>query len=141
MVCKFCDGTEKHLIKEFDNWTLYLHKSQYYLGRCKLALKRHIEDITETNQEEREELFILLTKIKKVLIDLFEANHFNYLSAGNGVPHVHIHIIPRYNHEVKFEGEKFNDENWGKNHSPYPRNIEYSEELLNKIKQKILEKL
>jgi len=141
MKCKFCEKTEKHLIKDFNNWTLYLHKSQYYLGRCKLALKRHIEDITETTQEERNELFNLLKKIRKVIIDLFGADHFNYYSAGNISPHVHMHVIPRYNHEVEFEGHRFKDENWGRPHSFYPREIKYSEELLSKIKQKILEKL
>jgi len=138
--CEFCKINEETLIKKFNYWTILLNYNQYYLGTCLIILNRHLEDFTEINEEERIELFDVMKKLREVIIDLFGANKFNYYVAGNIVPHLHMHLIPRYNHEVEFEGFKFKDEFFGQNHSFYPRDFKIEEDLFNKIKDKIKSK-
>ncbi|MCK4553307.1 HIT family protein [Candidatus Pacearchaeota archaeon] len=103
--CWMCRGSDNQLIKEYNFWKLLIHPNQYYLGRCMIVLKRHIEDITEINDNERNELFNIMKNLRKVIGELFEANLFNYASLGNITRHAHVHFIPRYNHEVEFEGK------------------------------------
>ena len=142
MECKFCDGLlGENLIKGFQYWEVYLHPNQYYLGRCSVALKRHLEDLTEVTEEERTELFGILAGLRETVMGLFGANLINYYSAGNIVRHLHIHFIPRYDHEVDFEGVVFKDELWGQNHSFYPRDFKIEEGLLGKIKERIKSKI
>ena len=50
--CKYCKTNEELLIKDFDNWKIRINPNQYYLGRCSIILKRHLEDFTEINKEE-----------------------------------------------------------------------------------------
>lgn len=138
--CKYCEG-DNQVIKEYNYWRLAIHINQYYLGRCKIILKRHIEDITEIKDNERDELFVIMKNLRKAIIDLFGANLFNYASLGNITRHVHVHIIPRYDHIVKFRGHIFKDENWGRNYAPYPKDFIVSEELLDSIKQRIISQL
>ena len=140
MECKFCNINEDHLIKKFNHWNVFIH-NQCYLGRCAVALNRHIEDLTEITLEEREELFNILKKLRESIISLFGANLFTYTSAGNITRHLHVHFIPRYDHNLEFEGVLFKDERWGKNHATYNRRFKVSGELLNKIKEKIGSKI
>ena len=72
-----------------------------------------------------------------MIIKLFGANLFNYASLGNDIRHLHIHFIPRYDHEVIFQNKKFKDERWNKNYSPYPEDFNISPDIIEKIKQKI----
>ena len=141
MECKYCQKNENALIKGYENWNVLIHSNQYYLGRCKVVLKRHIEDLTEIENNEREELFLILKNLRKIINESFGANLINYTSAGNITQHLHIHFIPRYNHEVEFENHTFKDEFWGGNHSFYPRDLKTDKDLLNKIKLKIKEGL
>jgi len=138
--CMFCKIDEKTLIKKFDKWYVSLNPNQYYLGRQSIILNRHFEDFSEINKNERDELFEIMKRSKEVITDLFEPDMFSYYVAGNIVPHLHMHLIPRYNHEVEFEGFKFKDEFFGQNHSFYPRDFKIEEDLFNKIKDKIKSK-
>ncbi len=140
MECKFCNIDEKKLIKKFNYWSIFIH-NQCYLGRCAVALNRHIEDLAEITLEEREELFEILKKVRDSIKKSFGANLIGYISVGNVTRHLHVHVIPRYDHEVEFEEVVFKDERWGKNHAPYDRDFKVSDEISNKIKEKILENL
>ncbi|GBE19685.1 MAG TPA: HIT family protein [Candidatus Pacearchaeota archaeon] len=138
--CSYCKE-DNQLIKQYNYWRVSLHPNQCYLGRCRIVLNRHLEDLTEINDDEQKELFSIMKNLRQVIIDLFGANLFNYTSAGNVTRHLHLHFIPRYNHEVEFESQRFKDENWGRNHAPYPKDFRFPEAILTAIKQKISSQL
>ncbi len=141
MECKYCKIDENLLIKRFDSWNVLINSNQYFLGRQSISLKRRVEELTDITNLERDELFYIMKKSKDIVTNLFDANLFNYFVAENITKHLHIHLIPRYNHSVNFEGYLFKDELCGKNHSFYPRDFKIDENLLEKIKNKIIEKL
>ncbi len=133
---------EKFVIKEYKHWKLILPQNQGYLGRIRIwALRENALDFFDMNKEEVEELFLIGKQIRDVLRDLFKPDLFNYASAGNADSHLHIHVIPRYKEQREFLGEKFVDENWGKNHAPYNRTRKFSDEFYKKVRDLIREKL
>jgi diadenosine tetraphosphate (Ap4A) HIT family hydrolase len=63
--------------------------------------KRHIGSFFELEPEERDSLFSLLEESKRRLDKEFQPDGYNIgindgPSAGQTVPHLHIHLIPRY---------------------------------------------
>ena len=66
--------------------------------------KKHNEKITDMNSEDVGKLFSIVPKIANAILDATGADAFS-LGQNNGraakqiIPHVHIHIIPRYNHK------------------------------------------
>ncbi|MDP2641460.1 MAG: HIT family protein [Candidatus Yanofskybacteria bacterium] len=106
MKCEMCDRPNKWSnwdIKEYRYWRVGLHPDQRYLGRSLIMLNRHAEDLLEMTQEERGELFQILRMLTDALTKLFSPNKFNYASLGNEMPHLHLHVIPRYASPRQFE--------------------------------------
>ena len=114
--CVFCNSSfELYEIKEYAYWSLQLFRDdQYYLGRCVAVLdSRHIVDITELTEDEREELFeTVLPELQQSLDTISSPDMYNYASIGMDCSHFHLHIIPRYNTPTEFNGQVFKDEFW-----------------------------
>jgi diadenosine tetraphosphate (Ap4A) HIT family hydrolase len=63
--------------------------------------KRHVRSFFELTTEERAAMFSLLDEAKSAVAREFEPDGFNIgindgPAAGQTVPHLHIHLIPRY---------------------------------------------
>ncbi len=77
-----------------------------------LVRKIHKEGLTSLSEDEILESHSILKAVEKSLEKSFSPDWFNYLQTNNSVRHLHFHIIPRYKHPVRFEGEEFIDENF-----------------------------
>ena len=141
--CIFCDGkVEKYFIKKFEYWNVYLHESQYYLGRVRIALNKHgPEEVSELNDQEWNELKTIIDKVSKVLKSLYKYDLINYAGLQNkDRNHFHLQLVPRYVDIRIVHGEEFKDELFGKAPFPTPQK-EFSEKLLLKIKEDIQKEL
>ncbi len=106
MSCLFCDildGKEDgHFLYEDDLHVAFLDKYPFDVGHSLLLPRKHHEKITDMTPEEVGNIFSLVPKIAKAILEATGADAFS-IGQNNGraakqiVPHVHIHIIPRYN--------------------------------------------
>ncbi len=130
-------------IKEYQYWDLFLDQNQYlYVGRCYAWAKRVEADmVTDMNQEEREELFEeIIPTWKKAVESLYGAIRPNVAILGNLTPHLHAHLIPRFQTPKTIHGIEFIDPNPKGNYAPYPKK-ELPLEIVLKIKEEIQSKL
>lgn len=67
-----------------------------YLGHLMIDLKRHVPTLGDMNLHEASAFGIAIAKISKALKECEKAEHVYAVVSGNAVPHVHMHIIPRY---------------------------------------------
>lgn len=70
-------------------------------GHTLIIPRRHVGSFFETENDEREALLTLLVDAKQHLDAEFHPNGYNIgvndgPAAGQTVPHLHIHLIPRY---------------------------------------------
>jgi len=106
MSCLFCDildgKKDGHFLYEDDLHVAFLDKYPFDVGHSLLLPRKHYERITDMTPEEVGNIFSLVPKITKAILDATSADAFS-IGQNNGkaakqiVPHVHIHIIPRYN--------------------------------------------
>ena len=103
--CIFCDimhdKLEHYSIYEDDNHIAILDKYPVDLGHSLVIPKKPYEKLTDMNSNEIAELFIKIPKIVNGILKATNADAFtivqnNGKSAKQIVPHVHVHIIPRY---------------------------------------------
>ncbi len=140
MQCLLCENPERYVnweIKKFPLWAIYIHPNQCYLGRCFVTLNRHLEDFFDITDEEKNEYFFVVKRLRNIVKELFNPDLFNYAILQNDLNHVHLNFIPRYKGERTVNGVEFVDTRWGQNYSPYNKNYEISNELLFQIRDKI----
>lgn len=106
MSCIFCDildgKRDGYLIYEDESHIAFLDKYPVDVGHSLLIPKKHHEKITDMEISDVGKIFSVVPKVAKAILDATGADAFT-LSQNNGksakqiIPHVHIHIIPRYN--------------------------------------------
>ena len=106
MDCIFCDiinnKLDSHLIYEDEHHIAFLDKYPVDTGHSLVVPRKHYEKIIDMQEYEVGDLFSKVPKIAKAVLNITSANAFS-LGQNNGkaakqvIPHVHVHIIPRYN--------------------------------------------
>ena len=106
MSCLFCDildgKKDAHFLYEDDSHVAFLDKYPIDVGHSLVLPRKHHEKITDMTPEDVGTVFSLVPKIAKAILDATGADAFS-IGQNNGkaakqiIPHVHIHIIPRYN--------------------------------------------
>ena len=108
MDCLFCDilngKKDGHFLYEDNSHVAILDKYPIDVGHSLVIPKEHHEKITDMTPEDVGNAFSIVPKIAKAILDATGADAFslgqnNGLAAKQIVPHVHIHIIPRYNNK------------------------------------------
>jgi diadenosine tetraphosphate (Ap4A) HIT family hydrolase len=132
---KFLKKVENEILHKYKYWIAILDIKQYYLGRIFLFAKRlSATDMISLNLKEREELWVILKKIKKIYAKTFKPDKLNFAFLGNELEHCHCHIIPRYIKKRTFNKITFKDENYGHNYSrPNTKLFKIDDETYNKI--------
>lgn len=105
MDCVFCDvlagKLEAHFIYKDKDHVAILDRYPLESGHCLLIPRLHVERITDMTDDQVGHLFSLIPRIARAVLRGTGAVSFN-VGQNNGrearqiVPHVHIHIIPRY---------------------------------------------
>lgn len=105
MDCVFCrmlDGGQKcHLLYSDESRAAFLDRYPIDRGHALVVPKKHYERITDMPGPEVGRLFELVPKVARAVLSATGASAFS-LAQNNGrearqiVPHVHVHIIPRY---------------------------------------------
>ena len=103
--CIFCDMVNGklpfHMIYEDDDCLVILDKYPIDNAHSLIITKKHFEKIIDMNIDDVSKLFSKIPKIANAIIKATNADAFS-IAQNNGkaakqiVPHVHIHVIPRY---------------------------------------------
>lgn len=108
MSCIFCDilsgAKDAHILYEDSSHVAFLDKYPIDVGHSLVVPKKHHERITDMDSKAVGDLFSIIPKIANAILSATDADAFS-LGQNNGraakqiIPHVHVHIIPRYNHK------------------------------------------
>ena len=105
MICIFCDilsGKKTgYFIYEDDVHVAFLDRYPIDVGHSLVLPRDHHERITDMSTDEVSQLFAKIPRIATAILKATGADAFS-IAQNNGkaakqiVPHVHVHIIPRY---------------------------------------------
>jgi histidine triad (HIT) family protein len=88
-----------------DEWVFaFMDAGQVNDGHVLVATKRPYETILEVDDESAKALILATKKMAQVVQDVFKPDGITLLQTNKPagwqtVPHVHMHVLPRYNHD------------------------------------------
>ena len=105
-------GWPATLIAEFDHWLVLLRPAQPTLGSLVLAAKSDATAFAGLPGEAHAELKRVTGAIEAALARFTGYARLNYLMLMMVDPHVHFHVIPRYEGAREWGGVGFPDAGW-----------------------------
>ncbi len=67
-----------------------------YPGWVLVEPKRHLNGLADLHVNEAERIGLLQSVVARALIDAQDAEHVYSFVLGHHVPHLHVHLLPRY---------------------------------------------
>jgi diadenosine tetraphosphate (Ap4A) HIT family hydrolase len=71
-------------------------------GFCRVIWHQHVAEMSGLNQSQRDLLMRVVVGVEEVIGSAMKPAKINLASLGNQVPHLHWHIIPRYEDDPYF---------------------------------------
>ena len=99
--CAFCSLPPSRVIDSSQHGLVIRDAYPVSPGHTLIIPRRHTGSFFDLSAEERNDLLTLLDRAKTVLDAEFSSDGYNIgindgAAAGQTVPHLHIHLIPRY---------------------------------------------
>lgn len=102
--CPFCNVEREKILESEMSFALY-DGFPVNDGHALIIPKRHTANYFDLSLEEQKDCIELLNRVKGIVLEKYNPAGFNVgininEAAGQTVPHVHIHLIPRYAGDV-----------------------------------------
>jgi diadenosine tetraphosphate (Ap4A) HIT family hydrolase len=95
---------EGELIWRGDDCRVILVNDSNLPGFCRVIWNHHVADMTDLTSGEREHLMSLVFVVEEAVRHVMHPDKVNLAALGNIVPHIHWHVIPRYQDDAFFPG-------------------------------------
>jgi len=105
-------GWPATLIRDYRHWVVLLRPTQPTLGSLVLAAKSDATAFGDLPAEAHAELKTITAEIESALKQAVDYRKLNYLMLMMVDPHVHFHVIPRYEGERERDGISVTDAGW-----------------------------
>lgn len=108
--CPLCGSVDpEQLIWEDEQTRVILAKEPAYPGFVRVIWKRHIQEMTDLTNTERDQLMNLVYEVEGIVREVMQPQKINLAALGNMAPHIHWHVIPRYMDDASFPGSVWSE--------------------------------
>lgn len=106
--CALCGPTQDDLLWQDDFCRVVLLHDKDYPAYCRVELLAHIKEMTDLPPADRARTMKVVFAVESALREVIQPDKINLASLGNKTPHMHWHVLPR------FEGDRhFPSSHWG----------------------------
>ncbi len=83
---------------------LILFKEQSHPGRCIVAYRDHVSELTDLSEQERNAFFADVARAARAIHTVFRPDKVNYGAYGDTGRHLHFHLVPKYRDQFEWGG-------------------------------------
>lgn len=133
--CDLCKPSPHQILWQDDFCRVVLLKDADYPAYCRVELLEHIKEMTDLTPPQRARTMKTVFAVELALREVTQADKINLASLGNKTPHVHWHVIPRFENDRHFPNA-----HWGeavRDSQPFNLTMTHLETLKQKIKAHI----
>lgn len=100
--CELCLHDGGDVIVRTDKLRVVLVNDPLYPGFCRVIWNEHVREMTDLTREDRQGFMEAVWQVEHAVREVMTPHKVNLASLGNVVPHLHWHVIPRYNDDAQF---------------------------------------
>lgn len=130
--CPLCQPSPHPVLWQDNFCRVVLLQDADYPAYCRVELLAHVKEMTDLSPAERARTMKVVFAVETAIGEVIQPDKINLASLGNKTPHMHWHVIPR------FETDKhFPNSHWGeavRNTSAQPLMSSQIETLTARIK-------
>ena len=106
--CALCVSTPHDLLWQDDFCRVVLLHDADYPAYCRVELLAHVKEMTDLLPADRARTMKVVFAVESAVREVIQPDKINLASLGNKTPHMHWHVLPR------FENDKhFPNSHWG----------------------------
>jgi diadenosine tetraphosphate (Ap4A) HIT family hydrolase len=103
--CLFCELGGERILHQSALAVVFADSFPVSVGHCLVVPRRHVASLFGTTEDEQREMLRLLSEARASIQKAHAPAGFNIgindgPAAGQSIPHLHIHLIPRYTGDV-----------------------------------------
>ena len=102
--CEFCNSPGGAVLWQDALCRVVRVDEPDYPGFCRVILRRHARELTDLDESERARLMQIVFAVEQAVRQAMHPHKMNVASLGNMVPHVHWHVIPRFEDDRHYPG-------------------------------------
>ena len=100
--CELCLQEGGELLVRRTEWRVVLADEPDFPGFCRVIWNSHVREMTDLSAEQRQQMMAAVWAVEKSLRAVLQPQKINLASLGNVTPHLHWHIIPRWQTDSHF---------------------------------------
>jgi diadenosine tetraphosphate (Ap4A) HIT family hydrolase len=100
--CELCAGPGGHLIHDDGRLRVIAVDEPDYPGFVRVIWNAHVREMTDLSPAERAHLMQSVFAVERAQREFMRPHKVNVASLGNVTPHLHWHIIPRFEDDAHF---------------------------------------
>ncbi|MDO9051636.1 MAG: HIT family protein [Methylotenera sp.] len=100
--CPLCQPTTHETLWQDDFCRVVLLNDADYPAYCRVELLAHVKEMTDLPPPQRARMMKTVFAVEVALREVIHPDKINLASLGNKTPHVHWHVIPRFEHDKHF---------------------------------------
>lgn len=131
IVCPLCAPGPHTILWQDDFCRVVLLNDADYPAYCRVELLAHVKEMSDLPPLQRARMMKTVFAVEVALREIFNPDKINLASLGNKTPHVHWHVIPRFENDRHFPNS-----HWGealRDGSPIPLEEKNKRALADKI--------
>jgi diadenosine tetraphosphate (Ap4A) HIT family hydrolase len=106
--CVLCQPSSHPILWQDEFCRVVLLNDTDYPGYCRVELLEHIKEMSDLASPQRVRMMKVVFAVETAIREIVLPDKINIASLGNKTPHIHWHVIPR------FEDDKhFPNSHWG----------------------------
>jgi diadenosine tetraphosphate (Ap4A) HIT family hydrolase len=101
-ICELCAQSGGEELYRGEKYRVVLVDDPLYPGFCRVIWNEHAREMTDLSALDRALLMNAVWRVEEAVREVMRPDKINLASFGNVVPHLHWHVIPRYEDDAHF---------------------------------------
>lgn len=109
MSCALCQPSPHEIMWQDDFCRIVLLGDADYPAYCRVELLAHIKEMTDLPPPQRSRMMKAVFAVETAIREVIQPDKINLASLGNKTPHIHWHVIPRFESDKHFPNSHWGD--------------------------------